>query len=130
MSYWNEIENTYGKFDFSELDRQIERIEKSQGTISLCLGARQPRWPENHWPDWAWNLSKEERTDTLMQFIKVVVNRYKTRKVIETYQLENEALLKAFGKRSEVDRLRLNAEYTLVKQLDPSRPVIMTTSTS
>jgi endo-1,4-beta-mannosidase len=65
-----------------------------------------------------------------MDFISAVVNRYKSEKCIVSYQLENEALLTAFGKRSEVDRTRLRAEYKLVKSLDPNRPIIMTTSTS
>src|SRR5689334_1018270 len=62
MSYWDEIEPTPGIYKFEELDKQIKLIEHNKGTISLCLGARQPRWPENHWPDWVWQLSKPERT--------------------------------------------------------------------
>lgn len=130
MSYWNEIERAQGKFDFSELDRQIDRIKKANGNISLCLGARQPRWPENHWPDWAWNLLKVERTKVLMQFIEIIIIRYNHFDVIVSYQLENEALLEDFGERPEVDRERLRQEFELVKRLDPDKPIIMTTSTS
>lgn len=130
MSYWNEIEKQPGRYDFTELDRQIKQISKAHGEVSLCLGARQPRWPENHWPDWAWQLPKEERSKALLNFIEVVVNRYQNQTAITSYQLENEALLKDFGERSEVDRARLLQEFKLVKQLDPKRPVIMTTSTS
>lgn len=39
-------------------------------------------------------------------------------------------MLKEFGERPEVDRQRLNAEYNLVATLDPTRPIIMSTSTS
>lgn len=130
MSYWNEHEPTPGAYDFTELDWQIKRITKAGGTVSLCLGARQPRWPENHWPDWAWELSKPERTKALLKYIETVVERYRDEPAITTYQLENEALLKEFGQRPEVDRDRLLSEYRLVKQLDPERPIIMTTSTS
>lgn len=130
MSYWNEHEKLQGTYNFNELDKQIKQIEEAGGEITLCLGARQPRWPENHWPNWAWNLPKQQRTDALLKYVEVVVKRYKNKKVIISWQLENEALLKAFGERSEVDRKRLRAEYELVKQLDPSRPVIMSTSTS
>jgi hypothetical protein len=105
-------------------------IERAGGIVTLCLGARQPRWPENHWPDWAWEASKIERTAALMKYIETVVNRYKSRACIVSYQLENEALLANFGRRPEVDRARLRAEFALVKKLDPVRPVIMTTSTS
>lgn len=130
MSYWDELEPETGKFMFTELDKQIKLITKHGGVISLCLGARQPRWPENHWPTWAWELPKDQRTAALLNFIEVVVRRYKNQGALVSYQLENEALLKAFGKRPEVDKQRLKEEYALVKRLDPTRPIIMTTSTS
>lgn len=130
MSYWNELEKQPGDYDFSELDRQIKQIKKAKGTISLCLGVRQPRWPENHWPDWAWELPKGQKDKALLNFVETVVKRYKDETVITSYQLENEALLEVFGERSEVDRDRLKAEYKLVKSLDPDKPIVMTTSTS
>ena len=130
MSYWNEIEKSPGTYDFTYLDEQIAQIKKHDGVVSLCLGARQPRWPENHWPDWAWQLPKPERDLALLNFVATVVRRYRNEQVIVSYQLENEALLKAFGERPEVDRARLRQEYELVKSLDGSRPIIMSTSTS
>jgi hypothetical protein len=130
MSYWDEHEKHPGDYNFTALDRQVDRIEAAGGIITLCLGARQPRWPENHWPDWAWHASKQERSAALLEYIEVVVRRYKKRTCIVSYQLENEALLKSFGERPEVDRARLREEFALVKRLDPSRPVIMSTSTS
>jgi hypothetical protein len=128
MSYWNEHEKEQGKYRFDELDWQIKKVARAGGVITLCLGVRQPRWPENHWPDWAWELSKEERTKALLGFIETVVERYKNEPAIISYQLENEALLEDFGVRPEIDRNRLVEEFQLVKRLDPTRPVIMTTS--
>jgi hypothetical protein len=130
MSYWDEHEKQPGKYDFTELDRQVRQVEAAGGIITLCLGARQPRWPENHWPDWAWKLDKDTRTEALLLHIEKVVRRYKGKKCIVSYQLENEALLKSFGRRPEVDRGRLREEFALVKKLDPARPVVMSTSTS
>lgn len=130
MSYWNDIEKQPGEYDFSELDAQIKVIKKSGGLITLCLGARQPRWPENHWPDWVWEASAEHRSEALMAFLIKTVVRYKNEKCIVSWQLENEALLKNFGERPEADRDRLKQEYALVQSLDQSRPIIMTTSTS
>ncbi len=128
MSYWNDHERQQGAYDFTELDRQMEQIAKAGGQVTLCLGARQPRWPENHWPGWAWELPKAERSTALLKYIEVVVDRYKNHECIVSYQLENEALLAVFGERPEVDRARLRQEYALVRRLDPARPVIMTTS--
>lgn len=130
MSYWNEHEKEPGKYDFKELDWQVEKIADAGGIISLCLGAKQPRWPESHWPKWALELTKPERDKALLKYIETVVKRYKTERAIISYQLENEALLERWGENAEVDRRRLKQEFKLVKQLDPSRPVVMTTSTS
>lgn len=130
MSYWNEHEKVPGEYNFKDLDWQIEKVAKAGGQVTLCLGARQPRWPENHWPEWAWELQPAERGVELMNFIRQIVIRYRHKPVVVSYQLENEALLKNFGERAEVDRSRLRMEYQLVKELDPARPVIMTTSTS
>ena len=130
MSYWNEHEKQPGVYDFGPLDWQIARVAEADGVVTLCLGARQPRWPENHWPDWAWKLELVERTAALLRYVEATVERYKGQAVIISYQLENEALLANFGERYELDRPRLRAEYDLVRRLDPSRPIIMTTSTS
>lgn len=128
MSYWDEHEKQPGKFDFSALDKQIEQVEKAGGIVTLCLGARQPRWPEFHWPDWAWSASKTERDKALLGYVERVVERYKDKSVIVSWQLENEALLTGFGERIEIDRKRLRAELALIKKLDPKRPVVMSTS--
>ena len=133
MSYWDEIETQPGRYDFSGLDWQLEMIEERGGPsaeVTLCLGARQPRWPENHWPEWAWALPRAKRTAALCKFVEAVVRHYRDHPIIVSYQLENEALLKSFGQRADVDRRRLRREFRLVKRLDPSRPVVMTTSTS
>lgn len=128
MSYWNECEKRPGEYDFAELDRQIRQISRAGGVVSLCLGARQPRWPENHWPEWAWKLPKAQRNEALLRFIQKVVERYRDKPAVISYQLENEALLKSFGRRPEIDRQRLQQEFDLIKKLDPSRPVIMSVS--
>jgi hypothetical protein len=130
MSYWNEHEKSPGTYDFTELDWQIQQAEKHGCIVTLCLGARQPRWPENHWPEWAWQLPRRQRSEALLKYIAVVVKRYRHSAAIVSYQLENEALLKNFGERPEINRQRLRQEFKLVKNLDPKRPVIMTTSTS
>lgn len=130
MSYWDELEKIQGELDFSGLDWQLDRVAAAGGEVTLCLGARQPRWPENHWPDWAWQSPHAIRSLALLAFIRAVVERYRKHPAVVSYQLENEALLKSFGERAEVDRPRLRVEYDLVKELDPHKPVLMSTSTS
>lgn len=130
MSYWNRLEPKQGKYDFRELDWQIDMAEKYGAEVTLCLGLRQPRWPENHWPDWALALPEDEWQAALLIFIEQVVKRYQKRDVIVSYQLENEALNRSFGENGNFDRERLKREFELVKALDPYHPVIMTTSNS
>jgi hypothetical protein len=130
MSYWNEHEKQPGVYDFSQLDWQMDMAAQHGCQVTLCLGARQPRWPENHWPQWAWDADAATRSNALLAYIAVVVKRYKEHPALQSYQLENEALLQAFGNRPEVDRRRLRQEFALVKQLDPHHPVAMSTSTS
>jgi hypothetical protein len=132
MSYWNVHEQTRGKYDFSELDWQLDLIAEAGGQVTLCLGKRQPRWPECHMPKWAQSLSQKEWYDTLYAYIREVVERYKDHPALETWQLENEALLKSFGHCTDGDynHGRLRKELKLVKKLDPSHPVIMTLSDS
>lgn len=130
MSYWNQIEINRGKYNFTELDWQIKMANEAGAEVTLCLGLRQPRWPENHWPDWAKNLPEDEWQTELLNYIEAVVRRYRRSRCVISYQLENEALLKNFGKNGNFDRNRLKREFRFVKSLDPSRPVIMTTSNS
>ena len=130
MSYWDIHEPSLGVYDFTELDWQINMAELYDTQVSLCLGLRQPRWPESHWPLWTKMLPEAEWHTALENYISAVVNRYKDRKCLMSYQLENEALLKAFGLDGNYDRNRLKREFALVKKIDPSRMVIMSTSDS
>ena len=130
MSYWDVHEPVFGEYDFTQLDWQIELAEKYGAEVSLCLGLRQPRWPESHWPAWAKDLTDVEWQPALLNYIEAVIVRYKGKNCIKSYQLENEALLKAFGLNGNYDRNRLKREFKLVKSLDNKRPVIMSTSDS
>jgi hypothetical protein len=128
MSYWNECQPTPDTYNFAHLDEQIGVISQARGVIILCLGARQPRWPESHWPLWALDLPQAERYQALYAFIQAVVDRYKDNVAIISYQLENEALNRGFGQNGDFNRQRLRREFQLVRQLDTSRPIIMSTS--
>ena len=128
VSYWNIHEPEPGLYDFSELDWQFDKVEAAGGNVSLAIGLRQPRWPECHWPEWAKNLPKEHWQDKLNDYITVVVERYKDRPSLESYQLENEYFLEVFGECPDHERQRLVDEFNLVRHLDPSKPIIVSRS--
>lgn len=130
MSYWDEHEQERGTYDFEELDWQFELAKRYDVKISLAIGLRQPRWPESHWPAWAQDMDERHWQKALNKFISNTVNRYKNHPNLESWQLENEALLKTFGLNGNFSRIRIQEEYKLVKKLDKAHPVIMTTSDS
>lgn len=130
MSYWDEHEKSQGTYDFSKLDVQIKAVKRVGGEVSLCVGVRQPRWPESHWPKWSLKLDKKARYKALEHYIEVVVNRFKNEDCIKSYQLENECLNRSFGKSGDFNRKRLRNEFEIVRRVDPTRPIIMSTSNS
>ncbi len=132
MSYWNIHEPKPDSYNFKELDWQMDMAHFYGAKVSLCLGKRQPRWPECHIPNWAADLPKEEWHQALFAYIETVVTRYKDHPALESWQLENEALLKKFGYCVDQDfsHSRLKKELEIVKNTDPNHPVIMTLSDS
>ncbi len=128
VSYWNDIEKEPGIYNFDELDWQMEMAEQKGAKVSLALGLRQPRWPECHMPAWAQEMPGNGWYDPLEDFIQAVVERYRHSPALESYQLENEFFLKAFGICYDFNRDRLVSEYNLVKRLDPATPVIISMS--
>lgn len=128
VSYWNQIEATQGRYDFSQLDWQFEKANQANAKVSLAIGLRQPRWPECHMPNWAKPLPKEVWAAQLKAFMSAVIDRYGDNPALESYQLENEYFLKVFGICPDHSRDRLIDEYYFVKGLDTDTPVIISRS--
>ncbi len=126
-SEWDKIEESEGNYDFSALDWQLAEAEKRGVKVLLVVGNRQPRWPECHTPAWLSDSLDVEIKERTLEFIKVVVERYKNSPAVEMWQVENEPLLNIFGKCPKGDVSFLKEEIALVKTLD-SRPVMITDS--
>ncbi|MFC1700994.1 hypothetical protein ACFLZ0_02555 [Patescibacteria group bacterium] len=127
VAYWSEIESNKDNYVFDPLDWQIQEAKKVGAEVILAFGMKAPRWPECHIPLWAFNSSKLEQQKELLDFIRIVVDRYKDEKTIKYWQVENEPFLRGFGECPKLDEEFLDKEIALVKELD-SRPVILTTS--
>jgi len=125
-SYWTEIEPARNKYSFEDLDWQIKEAEKRDVKIIIVLGQKQPRWPECHIPDWAGELNKYERQNELIEVMEKTVKRYRNRKNITAWQIENEPFLK-YGECPELDKNFLDREIATVRSLN-SRPVIISDS--
>lgn len=125
-SYWTEVEPQKDRYLFADLDWQIEEAEKRGVKMIIVLGQKQPRWPECHIPRWAGELEEKERQEELLEIIEKVVKRYKDKKNITAWQVENEPFL-PFGECPKLDKDFLDQEIDLVRSLD-SRPVIISDS--
>lgn len=128
VSYWDQLEPSEGNYDFSQLDWQFKKAEEHNAKVTLSVGLRQPRWPECHMPSWALDEPKSVWQPQLERFITAVVDRYKDSPSLESYQLENEYFLTAFGICPDFSRDRLVSEYSLLKKADPDHPVIISRS--
>ena len=127
IAYWDEIEKEQGKYDFIDLDWQVNEIEKRGGEIIFAVGRRLPRWPECFEPDWIKDFSEEEKQERILAFVSETINRYKERESIEIWQIENEPFLRTFGECPWIDKKFLKYEIALARALDP-RPIMITES--
>jgi hypothetical protein len=129
VSYWSDVEPTQGHYDFSTLDWEFAQADAAHAQISLSIGLRQPRWPECHPPSWVDTSQPDSQWEpALKQYMQTVVERYKNNPALQSYQLENEYFLKAFGQCQNFDRNRLVSEFNYLKQLDPKHPIIIARS--
>lgn len=127
-AYWDLVESQPDEYDFSDLDWQINEATKRNVKITLALGRRLPRWPECHAPSWLTNLGANAITAKQLALVENIIQRYQNNLAIVAWQVENEPFLDTFGKCPPLNRELLDQEISLVKQLDPSRPIIITDS--
>ncbi len=126
-AYWDEIEKEEGLYSFEDFDYLVSQAGLREAKLIINLGRRQPRWPECHSPAWVNKKSEAETNESLLNFIKEVVLRYKNNPQIINWQVENEAYLGTFGVCPPFDQELLQQEVDLVRSLD-SRPIIITGS--
>lgn len=126
---WIEVENTKGIFDFSDIDWQLDTINKSGGKVVLSIGQKTPRWPECHTPDWALTLTDEQFFEKLQNYVKAVVERYRDNPAVEIWQVENEPFLPFGGPQCRPFKVEwLKEEIKLVKSLDPKHQILVSDS--
>lgn len=125
--YWDRTETAPGQYDFAAIDWQVQELGKRQGGAILTVGQRVPRWPECHIPDWVGD-DTAKREQALLDFLPVVVNRYKDNPTLHMWQVENEPFLTQFGECPPLDQSFLDKEIALVHSLDPNHPVLVTDS--
>lgn len=124
--YWDIVEPEEGKYDFADLDWQLNEARKRDAKIILVVGQKVPRWPECFIPKWTSN-DNPNKVEKLINFEKKVIERYKNNSEIEFWQVENEPFL-SFGICPPIESEQLDAEIAAVRSVDSSRQIVVTDS--
>jgi len=129
-AHWPMTEPRQDVYNFTELDYQLQRAQEEGADVILAVGRRLPRWPECHIPAWAKELSEEDRQQQILEYISVVVNRYKENEAILYWQIENEPYLEVFAKDhcGQFDEEFFEKEVAHFRSLDTTRPFLITDS--
>jgi hypothetical protein len=137
-AYWNRIESRPGQFDTSELDWQMEAVERAGIPILLCIGPLKSfGYPEFYPP--AHHLAHPfpehtrivpsaypELLEASSSFINRLVERYRRRTSIIGWQLEHEAVDPLGVEHSwRLDADFVAAEARALRAADPGRPLMM-----
>jgi hypothetical protein len=124
--YWDLAEPEEGRYDYADIDWQLQEAGKRNAEIILTIGQKVPRWPECAIPAWA-SVSDQKRKASLMRFIDTIVKRYKNYPAIKYWQIENEPFL-PFGICPALDVDLLDSELNLVRSEKTGKPIIVTDS--
>ncbi len=125
-AYWDLGEPSDDRYNFTDLDWQLERAKERGVPVLLVIGMKLPRWPECYEPSWASGLDKEKKQEKLLEWLKKLILRYKDDQTIWAWQIENEPFFR-FGECPAEDKEFLKREIKLVRDLD-DRPVVITDS--
>ncbi len=124
--YWDLVEPKEGKFDFSEVEWQLLEAEKRNAEVILVIGQKVPRWPECFIPEWA-DVNDSKRKESLLKFIEVATNHFKSYPAVKYWQVENEPFLD-FGICPDIDYDLIDGEIETVRKNDNSKRIIVTDS--
>ncbi len=129
-AHWPMVEPVPAVYNFEELDYQIAKAGSVGAEVILAVGRRLPRWPECHLPAWTQDLDNDARNKAQLAYMTQVVERYRDNQTVKYWQIENEPFLKvfAFEECGDLDVDFFETEIALVRELDPSRQILVTDS--
>ncbi|NJN48998.1 MAG: cellulase family glycosylhydrolase [Alkalinema sp. RL_2_19] len=129
--FWDQLEWEPGKFDWADLDWQMQQAAASNAKVMLAVGHRVPRYPECYAPNWTKPLAETEFKRSLFVMTTAVVQHFKDHPALDAWQVENEPLAKILGtiwgdaSCREISHF-VKEEVQLVKRLDGQHPTITT----
>lgn len=130
-AHWPTVEPSRDVYDFSELHYMLDEAQKRGAQAIISVGRRTPRWPECHTPQWAQDLSWDESKHEIREVVERTVLEFRDHPAVEMWQVENEPFLSVFADMhcgDSLDEEFLKEEIALVKELDPSRKILITDS--
>jgi hypothetical protein len=127
IAYWPMVEPTKNTYDFTDLDWQIDQASQRGVQIILAVGARLPRWPECHYPQWYEAENEAEQQKQLLAYLQAVIKRYDHNPAIAAWQIENEPFLIGFGECPKLNIKLLDQEIALARSLT-QKPLVVTDS--
>ena len=126
--YWDQIEAQEGVYDFAAYDAMLNQGAERDVKFIVNVGWRLPRWPECHAPEWMAGQDIDVIQTKTLLVIEKIIKRYQGRPEIIAWQVENEPLLDWFGECPEGDKEFLTKEVAFVRNLDDTRPIIVSAS--
>ncbi|HVM90293.1 MAG TPA: DMT family transporter [Verrucomicrobiae bacterium] len=130
LAYWSETEPQENRYDFSELDRQLDLAERYGASVTLAVGARLPRWPECWIPDWVNSLDMGARDQAQLDYVKAVYDHEAGRASVIGWQVENEPVLNSFQSCPGLSRDLVSSEIRLVQANERARGTLRPVSTT
>jgi hypothetical protein len=119
---WREV----SEFGMGHLDWLLAEAQARSRRVLMTVGMKAPGWPEFHLPQGL------EPGDPAVQrraldHIAAVVERYRSHPAIAAWQIENEPFNRSGPQSLWIPRIVVRREARLVRSLDPSRPLVIST---
>lgn len=130
-AYWDRIEPQENSYDFTETDWMLDEAQKHGAKVKLVIGQKLIRVPECFYPTWIDRQNPTVVEEHVNEMLKVVVERYRNNPAVESWQLENEYLLRSFGDcpSQNFTQAKLERELATVRANDTTnKPIILTQS--
>jgi glycosyl hydrolase family 2 len=119
---WREI----SKFGFQHLDRLLARAQQAGQPVLLTVGMKALGWPEFYLPQGLEPADPSVQRQALAH-VRDVVRRYRGHPTLIAWQVENEPFNRSGPQARWIPRAVVRAEAQAVRQLDPGRPIAITT---
>lgn len=129
--YWSDVERAEGRFDFSEVDDLLSRLQRKGYKALVSVGMKAPRWPEYYIPPWAFPKTNNEKNaevsrDTdlrrrTLRFLEEAVRHLSASPAVAAWQVENEPMDRSGEKRWFLGADFVAQEAALIRRSDRAR---------